>query len=147
MAKNKTLEKFFNKYFSNWTTAKAASKGNITVTSVGDVVGAGNVDPKYGFLMSSIGFMFSNFDDGTFEESDGRFVYGINISTLPGMSESVPSLLIPDWFFINSGTGVVDFCKDLDVNYIETMEELEDIFTPDEGDAIQKRARESSMYD
>ena len=145
MAKNETLEKFFNMYFSNWTTAKAASNGNITVTSVGDVVGGGNIDPKYGFLMSSVGFMFSSELGPKVEVSDGRFVYEIIITTLPGISESVPPLLIPDWFFINSGIGVVDFCKDLDVNFIETMEELKEIFTPDEGDAIQKRAREDAM--
>jgi len=155
MAKNKILNDFFDKYLYGWT-------GNKTITgvdspyelkTVGDVVGSGNIDPKYGFLMSSIGFMFENegrgeIDIGTGKviekEKEKRFVYAIDLETLPGMTNSVPLFLLPDWFFNRSG-GVVDFCTDLDKNYYDTMVELKDIFTPDEGDAIQKRAREDAM--
>ena len=131
LAKNDILKKFFNMYFSNWTTAEAASKGKITVMTVGDVVGEGNLDPKYGFLMSSIGFMFSSEIEYKIEEDHKRFVYAINIDTLPGMSDSVPLLLIPDWFFDNSGINVSDFCKDLDINFNKTVIELKEMFSGD----------------
>jgi hypothetical protein len=155
MAKNKILNDFFDKYLYGWT-------GNKTITgvdspyelmTVGDVVGSGNIDPKYGFLMSSIGFMFENegrgeIDIGTGKvikkEKEKRFVYAIDLETLPGMTNSVPLFLLPDWFFNRSG-GVVDFCTDLDKNYYDTMVELKDIFTPNATDALQKTIREDAM--
>ena len=158
MAKNKILSDFFDKYLYDWTGNKTISdvESPYQLMNVGNAIKAGNVDPKYGFLMSSVAFMFENEGKGKIipgtqkvkeEVKDDRFVYGIDLNTLSGMTDSVPLFLLPDWFFGNSKSGVVDFCTDLDKNYYDTIEELKGVFTSDSRDAFQKKVKESQKYD
>ena len=131
---DKDLQDFFNKWFYNWTGPYDVRNVDrpYEVVNVGDVVKAGNIDEKFGCVMSSIGFMFASYNDGKFEKDKKRFVQVIDVTHIDGLTSQIPMIMLPDWFFGNSQTGVNDFCKDLDKNFANMIGLLKDIFAPGE---------------
>tara|TARA_R110002167_G_scaffold123662_2_gene302692 strand:+ start:1 stop:948 length:948 start_codon:yes stop_codon:yes gene_type:complete len=123
IAKNPKLKTFYETYLKNIYTATPAfiktKYGLVETMSVGKKVEPDNVDDDFGFIMSSIGFVFAR---GEFQ--DVRHIYSIDVHGIPNLTENIPQILIPDWFFENAGSGVNDFCNKLDANLKETIIEI-----------------------
>jgi hypothetical protein len=131
---DKDLQDFFDKWFYDWDGPYEV--GNVArpyeVVTVGDPVKAGNIDEKFGCVMSSIGFMFASYEEGKIEKDKKRFVQIIDVTHIDGLTSQIPMIMLPDWFFGNSLTGVNDFCKDLDKNFANMIGFLKDVFAPSE---------------
>ena len=122
IAKNPKLKTFYETYLKQTYVGggkTSTSYGLVETMSVGEKVKPDNVDDNFGFIMSSIGFVFAR---GEFQ--DVRHIYSIDVHGILNLTENIPQILIPDWFFENAGSGVNDFCNKLDANLKETIIEI-----------------------
>ena len=148
MAKSPKLKMFYERYLSaNWqvnSTSTKTSFGLVEAFASGPEVDKGDLDDRYGFVMSSICFVHAR------KEYKGvRYGYLVDISKYKGVTENIPSIIIPEWFFKNAGGGINDFCLRLDENYKETAREFDTILTgySEASVQLQTEIREQSMYE
>ena len=149
MAKSEKLKLMYDIYFGDGYIPRKIESGNASyaVKTKGKKVKGKNVDTKYGFVMSSIGFMISTDNDvpmyyGEGDSKTNKNIFIIKMSGVPGITIDITDFELPAWFL---KSGATNFCKQLDLNYYSTVDEIAEFFQYAKADADVQQRRDQAM--